>query len=394
MDGYKSVDKYEIVDSVERDRTVWPESSVLQFTLKEEMKKCTQVSILQAAIPNILYNVNSSNNLVLIIHEEYGKKFIVKCKISPGHYDAYSFAEEFNRVLNVTLNKAYTANDIKLERIFLNSQGNQVIATSVDASNQIAIFEKDNIITEVSLYLLSNITSFGQYTVQFIPTKGRLRIYFSKTDVIFTMVFALPQNEGEIEMYTELNITPDDLSRTPYILMGFSNYRNYSNSPTLTPGWPPSILELGEDELDTTDDVNINMIMSTRYMNVFHEPYVYFHILEFVMDPSDIPSSWYDSSGNPHNKFQDIFTNNSHLLTKPLGKILITTIPGEMVYYNYTDFPNTLEMRYFYNQTFKDITKLTCVWTKKDGTLLNFDKIDVQVVLQFITSSAPHDEFR
>jgi hypothetical protein len=393
MDGYKSIDRYEIVDSVERDKEVWPDSAVFQFTLTEEMKKCTQVSIIQAAIPNILYNVSPVNNRVLVIHKEFKKTFLVKCIISPGHYDVYTFAEELERLLNNSLSKAYETNEIDISYVYRDTSGNQFIPARIVDASQLAFKTTDPSEVGIPLSSLTRVQTWGRYTVQFIPAKGRLRIYFSENSAIFTMVFAFPK-EDEIELYTNLKITPEDLSRTPYILMGFSNHRNYSNEPTLDPSWNPVDIGLEPDEIDTTDVVNYGMIMSVRYMNIFHEPYVYFHILEFVMDPSDIPTSWYDSSGNPNGKVQDIFNNNRKLLTKPLGKILITTLPGEMVYYNYTDYPNTLEMFNFYSQTFKDISKLTCVWTKKDGTLLNFDKIDVQVVLQFITSSAPHDEVR
>lgn len=391
MDGYKSVSRYEIVDSVARDRSLWPDSAVFQIQLSEPLKKVTEVSVIQTSIPNIQYNITNANNKVIMVHMEYGKRMKIKVSLSPGHYDVYTFTEELQRQLNLALEEAYAQNNVEVDKIYRDVSGNVRVASSTDATY--AYFENEDGSTDIVLLSsLVPLQSFGQYNIQFLSIKGRIRIYFTQPAANFILVFAPPMDAAQTEIFEELEIRPEELIETPHVFMGFDNRRNYSNELTKEE-YDASVIGLEPGEIDTNDAVNRNMIMSTRYMNIFNDPYVYFHVLELIMNPLSIPSFWTDPSGTlqPGEAIKKIF-EDKRLLTRPLGKILINALPGEVVFYNYTDYPNTMELRDFYNQTFKDLTRVTVVWTKKDGTILNFNQVDVVVVLQFVLSSAPHDD--
>lgn len=394
MDGYKSLDKYETIDSFDRSKTLWPDSAVFQYNLEDSIVNCTEVSLVQAAIPNILYNITNENNQLIVIHEEFGKKFLLHVVVSPGHYDVYNFVDEITRLLNIRLLDAYKIN--KIYGIYKDLSDNLVIAAEERNDGSI-VLENGTILTEDEIV---KVNYFGQYTVQFLSIKGRMRMYFSLPSVVFTLIFANPSDETEGVFYEQIGITPDMLNRTSYSIMGFDNTRNYSNRDTKYEGYEPEVIGLTRDDIDTYDTANIDMVMSTRYMMIYYEPYIYLHVLELMMDPQTVPRFWTDPSGMkpPGYDIKTIHTTDPNdprygkILFRPLAKIILNTLPGEVVYYNQNDYPNFLSMRFFDSKNFKNFDKVTCVWTKKDGTILDFNMIDVVVVLKFVEAKMPFDE--
>lgn len=394
MDGYQSIDKYETIDSFDRNKILWPDSAVFQYSLVESIKNCTEVSIVQAAIPNILYNITNDNNQLLVVHEEFGKHMLLDIIVSPGHYDVYNFVDEVTRLLNVRLARAYTENDIR--GIYQDLSGNYLVAVQILEDGSI-VLEDGTILPEDQVIQVNN---FGQYIVQFLPIKGRMRMYFSLPSAVFTMIFATPTDKEGSDYYEGLGITPDMLKRTSHSIMGFDNTRNYSNRYTKSIGYDPSVIGLTFDDIDTYDTANTDMVMSTRYMMIYYEPYIYLHVLELMMDPETVPRFWIDPSGikPPGQDIKTIHTTDPNdpkygkILFRPLAKIILNTLPGEVVYYNQNDYPNFLNMRFFDSKNFKNFEKVTCVWTKKDGTILDFNMIDVVVVLKLVEAKMPFDE--
>ena len=434
MDGYTSIERYALVESFNADKSKFPDSGVFQFPLEVPSKKCFQIDVVQASVPNIMYNVTTKNNRVMLLHKDTNYEptveFLVNTRLSPGHYDAYTFIEELTRLINKHVNKQYTDTGLVESGVYRDSSGNIHYAVSVDVNG--------NITTDKGLFLLasqiSQVTNFGAYELQFLTVKGRMRIYYSLDGVEFTLVLATPTTPQDIAKYTEFGITPEMLSQTCHLLMGFDNTRNYSNAGTTEPGYDPSVIGLTYDDIDTDDTANTEMIMSTRYMQIFQDPYISMHILEAVMDPEDIPSYWTDPSGikSPGYDFNTIHTtdpespNYGKILFPPIAKIAINASPGSMLYYNYSEYPAFLDIRklsffkykvlmqgvyerkWCYptyseylqvtggltvaSQTTRYIDKVTVVLTRKSGEILDLNRVDVFSVFRFTELRLPQDD--
>ena len=399
MDGYNNIETFVMVDSFDRDQTLFPDSAVFAFPLETPAERCNRVDLVQAAVPNILYNVTVDNNQIFLKHHEYGLDFLLDVRIPPGHYDVFTFVDELARLLNESLDEHYTANDISVDLVFrLVSTGEYVVAAKIRDDGSIEIHDEDgNFVRTYAANEIVRITNMGRYRVLFLEKKGRMVIRFDlkNSAAHFVLIMAPPSSEEERQFYIDNRITPSKLRKIPYNIMGFKPDRNYSNLYTKFVGYDPANIGLTELDIDTKDQESLDMIMSTKYMQIFYEPYIYLHILEFVMDPDSVPSSW----ENDGERFKTIHSSDPEhpdygkIRFKPLAKIMINTHPGQVVYYTEADYPNSKGLRDFIPAgSMKAFDKLTIVWTKKDGTILNFNKIDLTFIVRVSESSMPLDD--
>lgn len=399
MDGYRNLESYVMVDSFDRDQINFPDSAVFAFHLDKEYQRCTNIDLVQAAVPNIIYNVTVENNHFFLKHHEYDLDFFISVRIPPGHYDVFTFVDELQRLLNDELSSMYKNANIDVEYVFrLVSTGDYVVASQIEEDGSIKVLDDDG--TLIASYQESEIVrldTLGRYQVLFLEKKGRMQIKFSLTNSQshFTLILAPPSNEEEKQFYIKHRITPSLLRKIPYQFMGFKPDRNYSNIHTKFPGYDPSLIGLSSDDIDTNDLQFRDMILSTKYMQIYNEPYIYMHILELVMPAEDVPTSW----GEDGNAFKRLHTDDitdpqyNKVLFNPLGKIMINTFPGQVVYYNEKEYPNRFSIRDFIPPGIaKNLQKITIVWTKKDGTILNFNKIDLTCILKITQTSIPFDE--
>lgn len=396
MDGYSNLHTIVMVDSYDRPTAAFPDTAVFTFPLPRRIRRCARIDLVQASVPNILYNIDNTKNQIIVIHEEYGHKMLLDVRVSPGHYDVFTFVDEVSRLLNVRLRQRYHELGITSVNLYRTLSGTLIRAVEVKGNGNIVT--EDGV--EYEAEEVVRIATFGQYVLQFLRIKGRMRMYFTFPEAVFTLVFAHPISNAEKDEYEALGITPSMLSNTSHEIMGIDPSRNYSTQGTTFAGYDPSVIGLTTEDIDTYDTANQNMVMSTRYMMIFYEPFVYLHILELVMPLDSIPTFWNDPDGqlSPGFLFKTLHTEDpthssyGKVLFPPFAKIVLTTYPGQVEFYNESMYENSKSMVDFPGGTFVDLERVTCVWTKKDGTILDFNEIDMSMILRFTENQMPFDE--
>lgn len=91
-----------IVDSRERNITLFPNPNAYEINLLEDLNNVTSMSLLHAEFPFDTYLVNSSNNVLILAYNNV----IYTVQIDIGNYTAQELATELTTLLNTTVGSA------------------------------------------------------------------------------------------------------------------------------------------------------------------------------------------------------------------------------------------------------------------------------------------------
>ena len=86
------------VDSRQRDVTLYPSGNSYTLFLQSPVHNISQVDLISAKIPNTMYNITTSSN-VLIIDSSFGSSNVA---LNPGFYSTCSLVDTFNNTSQVS----------------------------------------------------------------------------------------------------------------------------------------------------------------------------------------------------------------------------------------------------------------------------------------------------
>lgn len=88
-----SISKHIIIDSRDRNYTLYPNSNKYRIDLPEELRDITSIELTLAQIPNTYYNISENNNVFYISESPNN---IVSINIPEGQYNNNSLIDSFN----------------------------------------------------------------------------------------------------------------------------------------------------------------------------------------------------------------------------------------------------------------------------------------------------------
>lgn len=92
------------VDSVQRDKTIFPDSNRFKVYLRSPLCNVLSCRLLSAEVPNVAYTIDSRNQRFAFEEVVNGIAHRVEFVIPDGHYDGTTLCEEIQRLMNIFSN--------------------------------------------------------------------------------------------------------------------------------------------------------------------------------------------------------------------------------------------------------------------------------------------------